>query len=228
MKLILTCEHGGNTIPKQYLPYFKNIKTTLQSHRGFDIGALDVFNYLKPLSDYSNSSITSRLLIELNRSLHHKNLFSEYSNTLSPLEKERLIERYYKVYRNSVEHYISKNIDEGEVILHISVHSFTPILSEIQRNCDIGFLYDSSRTEESKLCRQLKSLLHSENPNLKVRFNYPYLGTADGFTTYLRHRFPNNYLGIEIEVNQKFSTNNQMPGNLKHQIYNTLKAGLLI
>ena len=226
MKLVLTCEHGGNTIPKQFSKIFKIDETTLQSHRGFDIGALDVFNYLKPLADYSNYSETSRLLIELNRSLHHKNLFSEYSKSLSSLEKEQLIENYYSIYRNSVEDYISKNIDKGEIILHISVHSFTPILDETIRTCDIGFLYDPTRPEESKFCRHFKSLLHSENPELKVRFNYPYLGIADGFTTYLRKQFPLNYLGIEIEINQKLALDNNMSSHLKHQIYSTLKASI--
>ncbi|PTM08135.1 MAG: N-formylglutamate amidohydrolase, partial [Bacteroidetes bacterium] len=42
MKLVLTCEHGGNQIPKQYQALFPD-KTVLQSHRGFDLGSLDVF-----------------------------------------------------------------------------------------------------------------------------------------------------------------------------------------
>jgi len=37
-----------------------------------------------------------------------------------------------------------------------------------------------------------------------VRRNYPYAGKNDGFTTYLRRRFPSDaYLGIELEINQK-------------------------
>ena len=41
-------------------------------------------------------------------------------------------------------------------------------------------------------------------PALKVRRNYPYTGKSDGFTAYLRRRFPPAaYLGIELEINQK-------------------------
>jgi hypothetical protein len=37
-----------------------------------------------------------------------------------------------------------------------------------------------------------------------VRFNYPYRGVNDGFTTANRRVFaPQEYLGVEIEVNQK-------------------------
>ena len=90
VKLVLTCEHGGNLIPQRHKHLFHD-KTVLQSHRGFDLGSLDLFYHLKPLADASKFSETSRLLIELNRSLHHKNLFSEYTKTLSTLDKELLI-----------------------------------------------------------------------------------------------------------------------------------------
>lgn len=33
--------------------------------------------------------------------------------------------------------------------------------------------------------------------------NYPYLGKSDGFTTSLRKQFPFQYIGIELEINQK-------------------------
>src|SRR5690606_17818782 len=92
MKLVLTCEHGGNIIPKDYASLFEGYQDVLKSHRGFDLGALDLFEYLKPLSNVSYSSTTSRLLMELNRSLHHKNLFSEFSKELSKEKKEQLIQ----------------------------------------------------------------------------------------------------------------------------------------
>ena len=45
--------------------------------------------------------------------------------------------------------------------------------------------------------------------NLRIRFNYPYLGISDGFTSYLRKKFnQKNYVGIELEVNQKFLSDN--------------------
>ncbi|WP_299778501.1 N-formylglutamate amidohydrolase [uncultured Formosa sp.] len=227
MKLLLSCEHGENYIPKRFSPYFINKETTLQSHRGFDIGALDVFKYLKPLANFTNYSETSRLLIELNRSLHHKNLFSKYSKSLLTSEKQYLIDSYYMVYRNAIENYILKNIQIGESILHLSVHSFTPVLDDVTRTCDIGLLYDSANSGESEFCKTLKSNISIENPNLKIRFNYPYLGTADGFTTYLRKQFPENYLGIEIEINQKFARKNVIPSPLKHQLYSALKSSLI-
>jgi predicted N-formylglutamate amidohydrolase len=198
MKIILTCEHGGNEVPKHLQHLFLSNKQILHTHKGLDLGALDLFNQLKPLAYFSISSTTSRLLIELNRSLHHKNLFSEFSKTLSTSEKKELIDSYYLGYRNKVESSIKNYIKEGNEVLHISVHSFTPILNSIERNCDIGLLYDSSNTDEKEFSHEFRKKILEQNSLLKVRYNYPYLGKMDGFTTYLRKQFPCSYIGIEI------------------------------
>lgn len=222
MKLLLTCEHSGNHVPKTYYLCFKENIEVLNTHKGYDLGALDVFNALKPLSDYSKFSKTSRLLIELNRSLHHKNLYSEYSKLLSKTKKKSLKDMYYLPYRNDVETSIKTLLESGENVLHISVHSFTPILNTIERHCDIGLLFDSSNISEWQFCKRLKAEIKTFNANLNVRFNYPYLGKADGFTTYLRTQFPENYLGIELEINQKFSKNNRMMLTIKQTLFQAL------
>ncbi|MCB0398761.1 MAG: N-formylglutamate amidohydrolase [Winogradskyella sp.] len=221
MKLVLTCEHGGNAIPKAYTQQFTD-KEVLKTHRGFDIGALDVFEYLKPLADASFYSTDSRLLIELNRSLFHKQLFSEFTINLSKAEKNSIIETYYLPYRTAVEHKIAELIAKNNKILHLSIHSFTPELNGNIRNCDIGLLYDSKKKEEQEFCKHFKTEILKHKPNLLVRFNYPYLGKADGFTTFLRKQFPNNYLGIEVEVNQKFCKNNKMNMEIKENLFKTI------
>lgn len=228
MKFLLTCEHGGNEIPEDYQQYFINAGTILNSHRGYDPGALDLFSFLLDLSDYSHYSTTSRLLIELNRSLHHPKLFSEFTKNFSSEEKQSIVDRFYLPYRNSVEAWISETLEKGERVLHISVHSFSPEMDGIVRNADIGLLFDPSKAEEKKYCEILKKQHHLTEPKLKVRFNYPYLGKADGFTTYLRKKFPHNYSGIELEINQKFSVDNRMETGLKDRIFATLKNSLKI
>jgi predicted N-formylglutamate amidohydrolase len=174
MKLFLSCEHGGNEIPEKYASYFKNDLTVLETHKGFDLGALDLFKHLKTLANESFFSKTSRLLIELNRSLHHKNLFSEYSKLLSTKEKKELTAVYVN-YRNSVEYAIRKSVENKQLVIHISVHSFTPILNAITRNCDIGLLYDSRKKQEKDFCKQFKEEILTEDSTLSVRYNYPYL-----------------------------------------------------
>jgi len=222
MTLLLTCEHGGNEIPDNYQFVFYNASKLLQTHRAYDLGALDVFEYLKDLAQFSIYSKTSRLLIELNRSLHHNHLFSEITKSLTSEQKKSIIATYYSPYRNRVESEISKHLSNNKLVLHISIHSFTPNLNLVEHDCDIGLLYDSRNPSEKEFSKALKSQLKIINPNLNVRYNYPYLGKADGFTTYLRQKFPRNYLGIEIEINQKFSISNDIDISLKQ----TLKLAL--
>ena len=226
MKLVLTCEHGGNIIPDGFKVYFENQEALLNSHRGYDLGALDLFHHLNPLADYTLHSETSRLLIELNRSLHHPKLFSEFTTLLSKAEKNQLINTHYLPYRTAVENIIRIWINQNETVLHVSVHSFTPNLNDVERNCDIGLLFDSHRNSEKAFCVSLKEYILSNIPYLKVRYNYPYLGKADGFTTYLRKQFHNNYLGIELEINQKYAINNIFTEELKFVLLSTFKLVL--
>lgn len=218
MKLLLTCEHGGNDIPEPYRKDFIECDA-LKTHRGYDLGALDLFKQLKPLADASFYSTTSRLLIELNRSLHHKQLFSEFTKNFSQAEKEKIIESHYLPYRTAVGRKVQDYIQKGDFVLHLSIHSFTPELNSVKRNCDIGLLYDSTKKGEKELCKYFKDEILTSNSDLNVRFNYPYLGKADGFTTFLRKQFPERYIGVEIEINQKFTFENRLNEEVKEIMY---------
>lgn len=225
MRLVLTCEHGGMDIPEAYKEHFTDTNI-LKTHRGYDLGALNLFNHLQPLANASFYSTTSRLLVELNRSIFHKQLFSEYTKPLSKIEKRQIIDTHYLPYRISVEHEIAKLISSNNLVVHLSIHSFTPELNGKKRHCDIGLLYDSGIKKEQEFCKQLKTEILKQSSSLNVRFNYPYLGKSDGFTTFLRKQFPNAYLGIEIEVNQKFVVNNTMDTEIKEILFKVIK-GLL-
>ena len=126
-----------------------------------------------------------------------------------------------------MEREIEKAMQAGEKVLHLSIHSFTPKLNGIERNADIGLLYDPSKKAEKAFCARMKQELLAEGLELRVRFNYPYLGKADGFTTHLRKVFPENYSGIELEVNQKFSSGNRMEEGLRQKISQAFKNSLL-
>jgi predicted N-formylglutamate amidohydrolase len=202
VKLVVTCEHGGNRIPPRYRAHFERAARVLDSHRGYDPGALELArDFARALDAKLFYSTVSRLLVELNRSLGHPRSFSRLvPRSLRP----ELIERYYEPYRAEVEAAISAAIEGGRRVLHLSCHSFTPRLAGVRRSADIGLLYDPRRKAERRLCIAWKKRLETEGA-LVVKLNYPYRGFADGFVRDLRRRFrQGDYLGIELEVSQKF------------------------
>jgi predicted N-formylglutamate amidohydrolase len=209
LKLLLTCEHGGNKVPTAYEEFFEGHNDVLQTHLGYDIGALDLFNSMRPVADVSFYSETTRLLVELNRSVGHPKLFSEFSKGLSDKAKAQVLKEYYDPYRQQVEHMVQDLVSAGRRVLHVAVHSFTPVLDGEERQADVGLLYDPKRKQERTISRQWKAALLKQDKQLNVRFNYPYLGIADGFPTYLRRKFTaDQYVGIELEINQDFPAEN--------------------
>ena len=205
MTLLITCEHGGNRIPAQYWPLFTKYRDLLQTHRGYDPGALALArDFSRTFDAELVYSTTSRLLVELNRSPHHRQVLSDATRTLPPEERERLLRRYYWPYREWVETQVASAVEDGKRVVHVSSHSFTPRLDGIVRRADIGLLYDPRRETERGICLAWQRTIQNAATGLVVRRNYPYRGTGDGFTTYLRRLHPHaKYSGIEIEVNQK-------------------------
>jgi predicted N-formylglutamate amidohydrolase len=202
---LITCEHGGNRIPKRYRQLFGGFDSLLHSHRGYDLGALSMANELAAaLRAPLFASTTSRLLIDLNRPIGHPRLYSEATRHLPLKVRREILESYYLPIRNTAEANIAEAVRSGKKVIHISSHSFTPELDGQVRNADIGLLYDPSRPLERDLCNRWRANLKVQAPGLAVRRNYPYLGKANGFAACLRRRFSADaYIGIELEINQK-------------------------
>ena len=201
----ITCEHGGNRIPSRYHDFFRGREALLRTHRGYDIGALRVARELsEALSAPLLVSTVSRLLIDLNRSPGHPKLYSEATRNTPAQIREEIAARYYLPFRIQAETRIAQAIEHSQNVIHVSCHTFTPELDGKVRNADIGLLYDPARKPEANLCRRWRIALGEHATALKVRMNYPYTGTADGFTVHLRRRFPaERYIGLELEINQK-------------------------
>jgi len=203
--VLITCEHGGNRIPPRYRPLFAGFEALLHTHRGYDPGALGLARELaEALAAPLFFSTTSRLLIDLNRSVGHPSLYSEATRSAPVAVRREILEKHYLPYRDEVEAHIAAAIARGSRVIHLASHSFTPVLDGEVRNADIGLLYDPARPGEVELCRRWQARLQAQARELKVRRNYPYTGRSDGFTAYLRRRFPAGvYVGIELEINQK-------------------------
>lgn len=204
---MITCEHASNELPARV----KNLRISqedLDSHRGYDIGAFAVYEELvsKFKPDFYSSGRYSRLFVDLNRSLRN-NKFASPAGIA-----------YHESYWGEVEKFVAQNLPEKErvlpeklpaspAIVHLAIHSFTPILDGRTRNADIGILYDPSRPAECKIADIIVAEIRVRFPQYKVRRNYPYQGKTDGLCTALRKKFDphktGRYVGFEIEINQK-------------------------
>lgn len=202
---LITCEHGGNRIPASYRHLFRGHGRLLESHRGYDPGALVVASELA--SEFGAplvSSTVSRLLVDLNRSITHRQVFSAATRTVPRTSRDEIVDRYYRPYRAEVEALVRRSVSRGRRVIHVGSHSFTPELHGTVRRADVGLLYDPGRRGEVELCAQWKESLAALAPELRVRRNYPYAGRGDGLTSYLRRRFSAKvYVGIELEINQQ-------------------------
>ncbi len=207
IRWIFTCEHAGNEVPAPFREHFRRANRVLESHRGYDIGALEVLRTLARETDFARFNTVSRQVVDLNRSETNPSLFSKYTRHLDDEVKERIIDEIYRPYRLGIEERIGRLIARGDFVIHLSVHSFTPVLNGIVRKTDIGLMYDPKRAVEKTLCGRWRGILRKYLPGLTIRMNYPYRGVSDGITAAMRKHFTRNYAGLEIEVNQKHLVN---------------------
>jgi len=207
LSLVVTCEHGGNEVPARYTSLFRgrSQKKLLASHRGYDPGALQLARRIaRAFGAPLLYCRVTRLVVEVNRSPHHRSLFSQITRRLPDEEKQAILDRYYTPHRSQVCQTVAEIVARGCAALHVGVHSFTPVLDGITRTADLGLLYDPARPPERDLCHRWGRALRRAAPALTVRMNYPYRGASDGLTTSLRRLFaPERYLGVELEVNQR-------------------------
>lgn len=204
--LLISCEHAGNKIPREYKERITpELEALLGTHRGWDRGALQV---AKEISRTENAPLyfteLSRLLIDCNRSLHHKNCYGPTFQDAPEEMKEQIARDFYHPYRQTVIEGVERLRKGGHKVLHCAFHSFTPSMDGIERTAEFGLLYDPGRPSERKWADEILQKMNLQNFPGRLRRNYPYLGKADGFTKFLRSQFNDAaYAGFEFEFNQK-------------------------
>jgi predicted N-formylglutamate amidohydrolase len=203
--LIVTCEHGGNAVPGGYRPLFRGRAKLLASHRGWDPGTLDLAERMAAaLHAPLVAATTTRLLVDLNRSPHNPRAFSEVTRPLPRAERVGLLERFHRPHWDAVRAHITRALRGRGRVLHIGVHSFTPVLDGVRRKPDVAVLYDPRRRTEADVASAWALGLGVALPTRIVRRNDPYKGAGDGLPTAMRReRDEASYVGIELEVNQR-------------------------
>jgi len=208
LALIVTSEHGGNTVPQEHRALFasREAKAALDTHRGFDPGSLEIARAFERRFDVPLLAATvTRLLVDLNRSIGKKDLFSEFTANLTEAQQAAIVENYWRPHRDRVERAVETAMGDTGAVLHIAVHSFTPVLDGVERDVDVALLYDPKREREKDFSNRWIKALEGIRDDLRIGRNRPYRGTADGLTSHLRSvHGPERYVGIELEVNQRF------------------------
>lgn len=210
LRLLLSCEHASPAVPAKWRSALRSESRWLPTHRGWDPGAAEVARHLRrrfgaPL----HLARWTRLLCDLNRDEQHprvlgpplRRIGSAYR--LDGEQREALLQRYHRPYRQAVELNLRRLAAADEAVLHLSLHSFTPRLHGQVRACDLGIMFDPARECEAILARKLRTALQARAPRLRVRLNYPYRGASRYFQAFLRRRLPAHYLGLQLEWNQR-------------------------
>lgn len=217
-RIVITCEHASNAVPKGLRPGLGIGGAVLRTHVAWDPGAREVASILADrLGAAQFMGRYTRLLVDLNRSRGSRQLIPKESfgieipgnKKLTRKQRDERIEKFWEPYRDVVERAVARAIERAGSCLHLSVHSFTPELDGEVRDAEMGLLYDPRRAPERRFAERVAAAL--EEQHAAVRMNYPYKGTADGFTAYLRKTHPAaRYIGVEIELNQNtVETNRQ-------------------
>ena len=150
------------------------------------------------------TSTVSRLLIDLNRSIGHPQLFSVVTRVVPATLREGIVARHYLPYRGQVEQLVrrvgvARPARDSRFVPQLHAGTLRQGAPRRRRPA-----LSPRPARGSALCARWKASLADMAPELRVRRNYPYAGKGDGLTSYLRRCFPPAaYVGIELEVNQK-------------------------
>src|SRR5262245_17280605 len=112
--LVLTCEHAENRVPEAYRALFARHGALLESHRGWDPGALGLARVLaRGLGAPLLYTDVTRLLVEANRSKGHRELFSRVTRGLGRAERADIVARYYTPHWERVWGLIAARVARG-------------------------------------------------------------------------------------------------------------------
>jgi len=203
--LVVTCEHGGCRVPPEYAHHFAKREEEVRGDDGWDDGALEM---AREVADRHGAPLVwnevTRLVVDLNRAIGSPTLLTALDGKLTGRETQELLDRHYFPYRLEAERRIMDMAERRPPVLHLSIHTFMPVMKGVERTAEMGLLYDPARESEAEFCEAWAPLLREALPDLRIRHNYPYLGTEDGLTRHMRALLPGSkYAGIEVETNRR-------------------------
>ena len=203
--IIFVCDHAANRVPRS-LDGLGLADHHLEDHIAWDIGAASVARRLARRFD-ADAVLAgySRLVVDLNRSLHDAGAFAEISDGilvpgnigLSMEARGARARDVYHPYHRTIRQRIDARTNAEQTPVFIAVHSFTPRANGVERPCHVGVLWDKDPRLPLPMMRALR-----EDPDIVVADNEPYSGRHPADFTIDHHAEPLGLAHAGIEIRQ--------------------------
>ena len=119
--VLITCEHGGNEVPRRYASLFRGHERRLETHQGYDPGALATGRlFARRLDAPFFYATTTRLLVDLNRTAGAKTRFSNITRSLPESERAEILRRHYHPHWDRIWAEVERGAKNGRLVLHIA------------------------------------------------------------------------------------------------------------
>lgn len=203
MPILISCEAGGDELPEWLSGARKLPKTLASDSAARYVSRRMSANLSAPLIEHR----CSLDLIDVTKSLKHRQLFPPAIRKWPPAQRQQLIDDLYQPYRDKVHGVIAAMLKRFPYVIHLSIRSFPLRQSGKLRRADVGLLYDPSSDDEVDVCADWLEEMYFDAPMLKVRRNYPRRGTTESLTKSMRAQFAGQpYIGIEVLINHHWSS----------------------
>ncbi len=205
----LTCDHGGNTIPRA-LGTLGLSQSELERHIAWDIGAAGVARRLSAALDaFLIVQTYSRLVIDCNRAPNVPTSIVSVSETtaipgnehISAAEAGARRRAIFAPYHGRIAAELDARANAGRSTILVAVHSFTPVYKGMPRSWHAGVLFN----RDPRLGRIVLRLLRDE-PGLIVGENEPYSVSDETDYTIPIHGERRSLPHVELEIRQDLVT----------------------
>lgn len=206
MSTLISCETGGGRVPPRLAPAVAALEPACVLARQDQAAGHAAGVIASRLGATLLKNEFAPYLIDVSRSLRHRQLFPPDGCKLSRDDRRWLIEQVHQPYRAEVRQHVARQLLRDGYVIHLSVRTFEPFRNGQHRRADVGLLYDPGRAAEVDLCLDWIDEMYEALPMLKVRRNYPRRGTADSLTKAMRQEYEGmNYFGIELQLNRAWA-----------------------
>ena len=206
--VIISVEHASNHVPNGIdLGVDPDV---LDSHVAWDPGTAVIGEMLgRDLDAPVLLGSLTRLVVDLNRSPTNPDSIPDVAFGVPVPGNQRLddagraarLAEYHTPYWKKAREWV-RTRSKDRTLLHLSIHSFTPVLHGELRSMSVGVMYDPARPLELPFAESLIDALRARG--IDTANNGPYDGRNDALVTTLRQEFPpDRYAGIQIEHNLK-------------------------